>query len=155
MDNCFIKTPLGIVELRAENDALTLCQIHPALNDSDIIAPQSPLLKKGHKELNAYFQGTLRQFSIPLLPKGTPFQQSVWCALNTIPYGIQWSYQDLAKAIGNEKASRAVGNANGKNPIGIIIPCHRVIQKNGSLGGYSGGIHIKKALLALETKNYL
>ncbi len=152
MNNCFIKTPLGIAELREENNALSMCQLRPDLNDSDVKEPSSPILKQAKKQLKAYFNGTLRKFTMALSPKGTDFQQSVWRALSTIPYGIKWSYQDLATAIGNEKASRAVGNANGKNPIGIIIPCHRVIQKNGRLGGYSGGMHIKEALLSLEEK---
>lgn len=87
---------------------------------------------------------------MPLAAKGTPFQMQVWQALTTIPYGETWSYQDLANAIGNPKAVRAVGLANGKNPISVIVPCHRVIGKNGKLTGYAGGVERKKKLLSLE-----
>jgi methylated-DNA-[protein]-cysteine S-methyltransferase len=92
----------------------------------------------------------LRTFDFPLAPQGTPFQQQVWRALCDIPYGETTSYGELARRIGNPNAVRAVGLANGSNPIAIIIPCHRVIGSNGSLTGYGGGLPIKKALLALE-----
>ena len=101
-------------------------------------------------ELNLYFQKRLKKFTIPLKLSGTDFQQKVFKVLQTIPYGKTISYQELAKKTGNKKASRAVGNANGKNPIAIIIPCHRVIAKNGTIGGYSGGLDIKRKLLKLE-----
>lgn len=152
MNRCFIKTPLGIYELADDNQAIILCQYRPKLNDKHVKPPQTSLLKKTVKEIDAYFKGRLKKFTIPLSPTGTDFQKTVWQALETIPYGQTWSYQDLAKKIDNEKASRAVGNANGKNPIGLIIPCHRVIQKSGKLGGYTGGVHIKEQLLALENK---
>ena len=108
------------------------------------------LLKEPVKQLNAYFAGKLRHFDVPLAPEGTPFQSQVWRALCDIPYGETTSYGALAKQIGNPKAVRAVGLANGSNPISIIIPCHRVIGSNGSLVGYGGGLPIKQALLALE-----
>jgi methylated-DNA-[protein]-cysteine S-methyltransferase len=108
------------------------------------------LLKEPVKQLNAYFAGTLRDFDLPLAPQGTAFQTEVWRALCDIPYGETTSYGELAKRIGNAKAVRAVGLANGSNPIAIIIPCHRVIGSNGSLVGYGGGLPIKQALLALE-----
>ena len=104
------------------------------------------------KQLDAYFSGELRNFTIPLAPEGTAFQSEVWTALREIPYGETTSYGELAARIGNPKASRAVGAANGKNPIPIIVPCHRVIGSTGSMTGFGGGIPIKEQLLALERK---
>jgi len=102
------------------------------------------------EEIEAYFRGKIRDFSLPLEIKGTPFQKKVWEALMSIPYGETRSYGDIAKAIGNPKAFRAVGWANAQNPIPIVIPCHRVIQSDGSLGGYGGGLELKRKLLDLE-----
>ena len=101
-------------------------------------------------QLEKYFNKELKSFDIPIKLSGTPFQKNVFLELLKIPYGSIVSYQELAKRVGNEKASRAVGNANGKNPIAIIIPCHRVIAKNGSIGGFSSEINIKRKLLKLE-----
>lgn len=108
-------------------------------------------LKSVTDQLKAYFAGKLTSFEVDLAPVGTPFQQRVWAALCQIPYGRTASYLDIARAIGNEKACRAVGGANGKNPIPIIIPCHRVIGKNGKLVGFSSGLEIKARLLKLES----
>ena len=106
------------------------------------------------KQFVKYFKGDLKRFDFPLdLSLGTPFQQKVWKILTTIPYGKTRSYKWIASAIHNPKASRAVGNANGKNPLAILIPCHRVIRENGELGGYAGGISIKRFLLNLEKGN--
>jgi methylated-DNA-[protein]-cysteine S-methyltransferase len=104
------------------------------------------------RQLRAYFAGELETFDLPLSPHGTPFQQKVWQELCGIPYGETISYGELAKRIGNPNASRAVGLANGSNPIPIIIPCHRVIGSNGKLTGYGGGLPIKEKLLALERR---
>ena len=104
------------------------------------------------RQLLAYFAGDLEDFNLPLAPEGTPFQQSVWKKLCAIPYGETISYGELARRIGNPKANRAVGLANGSNPIPIIIPCHRVIGSNGKLTGYGGGLPIKEKLLALEKR---
>jgi len=105
-------------------------------------------------QLDAYFDGSLRRFDLDLdLKTGTPFQQKVWQELQNIPYGRTISYGELAARIGNPNAFRAVGMANGKNPISIIVPCHRVIGKDGSLTGFGGGIDVKKQLLCLEQKN--
>jgi methylated-DNA-[protein]-cysteine S-methyltransferase len=101
-------------------------------------------------QLNYYFAGSLKQFSVPMLPEGTEFQRKVWKSLCDIPYGETISYGQLAQRIGNPNASRAVGLANGSNPIPILIPCHRVIGSNGKLTGYGGGLPIKEKLLALE-----
>lgn len=102
------------------------------------------------EQFEAYFAGRLRRFDLPMAARGTPFQQSVWRALCDIPYGETVSYLDIANAIGNPKAVRAVGAANGQNPLSIIVPCHRVIGRNGALTGYGGGLPIKRWLLALE-----
>ncbi len=101
-------------------------------------------------QLDAYFAGTLRRFDLPLAPEGTPFQRRVWAELLKIDYGQTISYGELARRIGNAKSSRAVGLANGANPISIIIPCHRVIGSNGKLTGYGGGLENKEWLLSLE-----
>lgn len=102
------------------------------------------------EQLQAYFAGELTQFELPLAPQGTPFQQKVWEALQTIPYGCTRSYADIAAAIGHPKAARAVGMANHCNPLPIVIPCHRVIGRSGALVGYRGGLHLKHRLLELE-----
>lgn len=103
------------------------------------------------KELTEYFAGKRTQFDVPLNPTGTEFQKAVWKELSRIPYGETISYQELANRIKNPKAVRAVGAANGKNPLWMIVPCHRVIGKNGSMTGYAGGISLKKKLLLLES----
>jgi methylated-DNA-[protein]-cysteine S-methyltransferase len=102
------------------------------------------------RQLTAYFHRELTQFDLPLAPEGTPFQLSVWNALRSIPYGETISYGELARRIGNPKAARAVGLANGANPLPIVVPCHRVIGSNGTLTGYGGGLPIKEKLLAIE-----
>lgn len=102
-------------------------------------------------ELDEYLSGKRKTFTIKLDLKGTEFQKKVWKELQKIPYGSTCSYKDIARKISNEKAVRAVGTANGKNPVCIIVPCHRVITSSGELGGYSGGVHRKRGLLALET----
>jgi methylated-DNA-[protein]-cysteine S-methyltransferase len=104
------------------------------------------------RQLHAYFAGELKDFDLPLAPQGTPFQLEVWRHLCQIPYGQTVSYGELARRVGNPKASRAVGLANGSNPIPIVIPCHRVIGSNGKLTGYGGGLPIKEKLLALERR---
>ena len=111
------------------------------------------LLLKAKKELEEYFEGKRKEFDLPLEQEGTEFQKKVWEALERIPYGETRTYKDVAKMVGNEKASRAVGMANNKNSIPIIIPCHRVIGSNGKLVGYALGLDMKKYLLDLERKN--
>ena len=107
------------------------------------------------EEFHRYFQGMLKQFSCKLdLTRGTCFQQQVWRKLMTIPFGKTRSYQWLARSINRPKAFRAAGNANGKNPIPVIVPCHRVIRQNGSLGGFTGGAYLKQFLLDLEARSY-
>ena len=110
-------------------------------------------MHKAVGQLEAYFSGDLRDFDLPLRLQGTPFQLAVWRALQDIPYGRTISYGELARRVGNPKGSRAVGLANGSNPIAIVVPCHRVIGSNGKLTGYGGGLDNKETLLALERKH--
>lgn len=112
--------------------------------------PGDPVLREATRQLGEYFAGRRRAFDLPLAPAGTPFQLAVWEALRGIPYGETCSYADIARRIGRPKAMRAVGAANGANPISIVVPCHRVIGADGSLTGYGGGLPRKKKLLALE-----
>jgi methylated-DNA-[protein]-cysteine S-methyltransferase len=105
------------------------------------------------RQISEYFAGARKTFNLTLVPAGTPFQQAVWRELLSIPYGTTISYRDLARAIGRPSAIRAVGAANGRNPLAIVIPCHRVIGSNGHLTGYGGGLYIKQTLLALERNN--
>jgi methylated-DNA-[protein]-cysteine S-methyltransferase len=109
-----------------------------------------PLLLEAARQLKSYFAGELREFSLPLDPRGTEFQLRVWRQLETIPYGSTRSYAEIARAVGSPKAVRAVGAANGANPISIVVPCHRVIGSSGKLVGYGGGLPLKQRLLALE-----
>ncbi len=112
--------------------------------------PSFPLLQRAGEQLSAYFEGRRRSFSLPLAPVGTPFQRRVWAELQRIPYGVTLSYSQLARRAGRPLAIRAAGAANGKNPISIVIPCHRVVGKDGSLTDYGGGLEKKAALLELE-----
>ena len=113
-------------------------------------APAASRFKPAIAQLNSYFAGELKEFDLPLAPPGTEFQRKVWSALQEIPYGETRSYGELAREVGNANASRAVGAANGRNPIPVIIPCHRVIGGNGSLTGFGGGLETKQHLLKLE-----
>ena len=115
-------------------------------------ADASPLLLEAEKQLAEYFAGTRREFALPLAPAGTEFQRKVWDALCTIPYGETRSYGEIAAAIGKPKAARAVGSAVHRNPLPVILPCHRVIGANGSLTGFAWGTEAKAVLLALEEK---
>jgi len=114
------------------------------------IKGETPLIKKAAKQLDEYFNGKRKRFDLPLLLTGTAFQVKVWKALQDIPYGESRSYGEIAAITGNKKASRAVGMANNRNPIAIIVPCHRVIGHDGSLTGYAGGLEIKENLLRIE-----
>ena len=152
MAQASFSSPLGGVILLEENEAIIALRFVKSFHPS---VPSSPLLKEAVSQLQAYFEGRLTRFSLPLRPEGTPFQLQVWQALQSIPYGQVISYGQLAESIGKPGACRAVGGANGKNRLPILIPCHRVIAANGSLGGYSTGESIdgqwiKKGLLALE-----
>lgn len=151
----YLESPIG--KLLLAGDASGLQQIlfstdgRPASPDPDW-DDNPAALADAVRQLTAYFAGELENFDLPLSPQGTAFQQRVWNELQKIPYGKTISYGELARRIGNPKASRAVGLANGSNPISIVIPCHRVIGSNGKLTGYGGGLPIKEKLLALEKR---
>lgn len=140
-------SPLGCLQLTAENEAVIGVDFvsTPAPN-----VGESPVLELCQRQLEAYFAGTLTEFTVPLSVSGTDFQIRVWRELQRIPFGTTLSYGGLAQRIGNPKASRAVGGANNRNPIAIIIPCHRVIGVRGELTGYAGGLDRKQALLEHE-----
>ncbi|MCP4362119.1 MAG: methylated-DNA--[protein]-cysteine S-methyltransferase [Chloroflexi bacterium] len=148
-----IPSPLGDILLARQEEGLT--HIH-FQNGRDPLTPppewqpDNSAFADVTQQLDAYFVGELQQFDLPLAPQGTPFQLTVWQALQTIPFGQTTTYGKLAQQIGKPKASRAVGVANGRNPLPIVIPCHRVIGSDGSLTGYGGGVEIKEALLNLE-----
>lgn len=144
-----IDSPVGILRLIAENGFLTgLFFGGEGCEGPD----DSPVLDAAERQLAEYFDGKRRSFDLPLNLKGTKFQRAVWQALTKIPYGGTVSYGDIAREIGNPKACRAVGMANHRNPVSIIVPCHRVVGGDGSLTGYGGGLEIKRALLELERK---
>lgn len=143
-----IDSPVGLLRLTAVDQ--TLQRLDFAHQQRGTLNAPTGILKETIRQLRAYFSGKLEQFDLPLAPEGTPFQLEVWRRLCEIPYGETISYGELARRIGNPNASRAVGLANGSNPIAIIIPCHRVIGSNGKLTGYGGGLPIKEKLLALE-----
>ena len=155
------KNPVGLTGLISSSDGL-IRLINNLVDEKSIekhltqltngdISKKASHFKDLIKQFSLYFDGKLKKFDHPLdLRLGTPFQQKVWKKLLTIPYGKTHSYKWLAQSIKNPKASRAVGNANGKNPLSIIIPCHRVVKGNGDMGGYTGGVSIKRLLLKLE-----
>lgn len=144
-----IESPLGQLELIERDGYLTHCHFTQKAAST---AKPSLLLEKVEKQLKAYFEGKCQSFNLPLAPYGTPFQASVWQVLLKISYGETWSYKRVASEIKNLQAVRAVGSANGKNPICIIIPCHRVVRASGELGGYAGGVNKKTFLLSLESE---
>ena len=153
---CFMESPVGSLGIAAEEDGLCALQtadsFHRYLNDIErpLEDNKNPILLRAKSQLQEYFDGTRQDFDLPLSWQGTNFQNQVWSALCQIPFGEIRSYQEQAKFIGNPKAVRAVGAANGKNPIAIVVPCHRVIGSNGSLTGYAGGLAMKRFLLDLE-----
>ena len=152
-----IESPVGKLKLVASANALVAVlweheqpnrvKLNPAT-----LAPQQPILLEAERQLAEYFSGERIQFDLPLEPGGSEFQKRVWQALREIPFGQTRSYLDLAKAVGSSKAARAVGAANGKNPLSIVVPCHRVVGADGSLTGFAGGLDTKAALLALEAR---
>ncbi len=152
--------PIGRLRLAVTDEALVRIALpvgtssfsgflRRALPDAEPVSTL-PLLEQAARELAEYFQGTRKSFSVPLEPRGTPFQCEVWQALRAIPYGETRSYGEIARAVGRPAASRAVGLANGANPLPLVIPCHRVIESGGALGGFGGGLAAKRWLLAFE-----
>ncbi|WP_198667354.1 methylated-DNA--[protein]-cysteine S-methyltransferase [Glycomyces dulcitolivorans] len=145
------ESPLGLMAVSAVEDGLTY--VHMGVEEmKDAWGPEehTPVLDAAEEQLLAYFAGELKDFDLPLAAEGTGFQHRVWAELVQIPYGETWSYLDVAQRLGDPKAVRAVGLANGRNPIAIVVPCHRVIGSNGKLTGYAGGLWRKEWLLGLE-----
>ena len=147
---CYLDSPLGALEIRGDSDGLLEVRFvqHKGTDTSDL--PES--LHRGRRQLVEYFQGVRQSFDLPLNLKGTAFQVLVWRGLEQIPYAGVISYRDLAETVGRPKAFRAVGQANHRNPIPIIIPCHRVIGSDGSLTGYGSGVWRKQWLLEHEQR---
>ena len=143
----YYNSPIGILEIIASDNAVISAMF---IEDMKEITSESQILKEAIKQFDEYFKGTRKDFDIKCEVRGTEFQKKVWKALMEIPYGVTMSYKEMAIAIGNIKATRAVGNANSKNIISIIIPCHRVIGSDKSLTGYAGGLNRKKWLLEHE-----
>lgn len=147
-----VDSPLGPLTLVAEGDALAGLYLDGARHRPVLEHPRDDrALPAVREQLEAYFAGELTDFDVPLAMTGTPFQQGVWAALRDIPYGETWSYGRLAAHLGRPGASRAVGLANGRNPVCVVVPCHRVVGSDGSLTGYAGGLERKTWLLALES----
>jgi len=153
MRYCETSSPVGRLLLVGDENGLRGISfqsgLHPAAVAEGWQRTEEPF-REAIAQLDAYFAGRLRRFDLALAPEGTPFQQEVWSALTDIPYGETVSYSELARWIGRPAAPRAVGAANGKNPLPIVVPCHRVIGANGSLTGFGGGLAIKRRLLELE-----
>lgn len=151
-----IPSPMGPLDVHAEGGALICLNFEgenypkdvPTVSNSD--AEDLAVLEQTERELKEYFAGTRREFTVKLGLRGTEFQKKVWQLLCEVPFGETRAYVDLARKLGDKNAVRAVGRANGKNPIAIIVPCHRVIGKDGSMTGYASGIHRKEKLLRLE-----
>lgn len=141
-----IHTPQGYIQMHANDNAITRI----GFADTSVSEKLNLISELAKRQMLAYLMGNLKHFNLPLAPKGTGFQQSVWQQLLKISHGQTASYSQIATAINNPKASRAVGAANGKNPIAIVIPCHRIIGANGSLTGYAGGLPRKSFLLSVE-----
>ena len=152
-------SPIGKILIIADNSGLKELRFikkdsntHLPEQTQDNFTKAEKICKQAKEELKKYFEGCLKQFTVPISPEGTDFQKSVWKELCKIPYGKTLSYKQIAVNLNNPKSCRAVGNANGKNPIPIIIPCHRVICTGGKLGGFSAGLDRKRFLLSLEQK---
>lgn len=148
METAYFKTPLGIAKIIGDENGISVISIS---EEGEISENISAVLQEAVNQMNAYFDGKRTNFDFKLNPKGTEFQQKVWQALLEIPFGKTCSYMDLSKKLGDVKAIRAVASANGKNPLWIVVPCHRVIGTDGSLTGYAGGLWRKKWLLEHET----
>jgi methylated-DNA-[protein]-cysteine S-methyltransferase len=146
----FYKYPVCLLGIAEESGAITKVFFAKEKKLPGFSPAETPLIKKAASQLDEYFKGKRKVFNLPLSLKGTDFQRSAWEALQAIPYGETCCYADIAEKIGKPKACRAVGMANNRNPIVIIVPCHRVIGKDKSLTGYGGGLDVKKYLLDLE-----
>jgi len=148
MKTAFINSPLGIIKIQGDENGISIISV---LSEGELSTKIPNELQEAVSQLQEYFDGKRKDFDFKLNPKGTYFQQKVWQELLNIPYGKTISYLDLSKKLGDVKAIRAVASANGKNPLWIVVPCHRVIGTDGSLTGYAGGLWRKKWLLEHET----
>lgn len=146
----FYDTLIGKIGIAEDGISVTNVYFEDETGAKGANLMETQLLKETAKQINEYFNGKRKCFDLPIKPSGTEFQQKVWTALLSIPYGETRSYKEIAIAVGNDKACRAVGMANNRNPISIIIPCHRVIGTNGKLVGYAGGLKVKDYLLNME-----
>src|SRR5277367_1042982 len=156
---CYLDSPIGRLLVAGDQEGVYRISFPPKGKPSEAAQPETGWtesargpVKEAVRQLKEYFAGRRTEFDLPLAPQGTLFQKSVWRHLRDIPYGETISYGELARRLGNPKASRAVGAANGSNPLPIVVPCHRVIGSNGKMTGFGGGIPVKEALLALESK---
>lgn len=149
------KTPVGFIRICEENRKLTSLSLQREEGAGELLdfVRHSELVYEAYKQINEYFAGKRKTFELPLYGRGTTFQQRVWAELQKIPYGETRSYEDIAVGIKNPRAVRAVGQANNKNPLLIVVPCHRVIHKNGDITGFACGTAVKKYLLDLERSN--
>jgi methylated-DNA-[protein]-cysteine S-methyltransferase len=156
MNYTYFESPIGPLLIAGDAHALTRISFpengRPVRPDAGWTESATGPVGEGIRQLREYFAGQRREFDLRLAPEGTEFQKSVWRRLQEIPYGATISYGELAKRVGNSNASRAVGAANGKNPLPIVVPCHRVIGANGKLVGFGGGLPVKQALLEIEGK---
>jgi len=154
MNYCYVESPFGVLLIAGGHVAIQSISFPerggPRLPQAGWVESTGGALGEAARQLGEYFGGLRMDFDLPLEPRGTAFQRGVWARLREIPYGETISYGELARRVGNSKAARAVGAANGANPIPIVVPCHRVIGAKGALTGFGGGISVKQALLALE-----
>ncbi len=148
-----VPSPIGELALCASAEGLVAIRFPGEAALGEPAPPGHPLLARAARELAEWFRGERRAFTLPLAPAGTPFQRAVWTALDALPYGTTCSYAELARRIGRPGAARAVGAANGANPLPIVVPCHRVIGAGGALTGYAGGLAAKRWLLEHERRN--
>lgn len=146
----FYDTNIGIMAIMDNGKEITDMELESSVDTKDMNVCETALIKDAAAQLTEYLDGRRKEFNLPLNPQGTEFQKKVWKALCDIPYGETRSYKQVAEAVGNPKAPRAIGMANNRNPIMIFIPCHRVVGSNGSLVGYAGGLDLKEKLLSIE-----
>lgn len=146
----YYDTKIGELAIVENGVGITHISTNRSFNSDDTEIVETPLIKEAGRQIMEYLEGERIEFDLPLLPEGTQFQKAAWRALQTIPYGETRSYKQMAEIIGNPKACRAIGMANNKNPIMIVIPCHRVIGADGTLVGYGGGLDMKVKLLQIE-----
>lgn len=148
----FCDSPIGALGIAEDGTGITDLFLRSRKGPAELPEDETPLLRRASEQLREYFAGKRKEFDLPLSLQGTPFQRADWAALQTIPYGETRSYAQIAAQMGNRKACRAVGGANGKNPVLIVVPCHRVVSAGGGLGGFSAGLEVKRFLLRLEEK---